>query len=528
MAQSKIISFFRPAQAPPRDACPKPSSQPATSSTVEEAALQQDKRIEKAKGQAVSPAVDISTSKNINDTTIDNVPASLCEFEKERLARIQRNMAIMKDLGLGNASNVLANKADQGERPVRYNKRKKKTPISMQVDHQLMPRRRSLRHAKEGVVIPEAVTEQHNEKENVPKVFQENKNLLRYVCDVDYKVSIDTDDDVDNARFFRERRPALFDTKLTRCYSLDFWPKGDLVVGGGKNGHASVFSCQYNKSETGHDIDPLISQKLHKGWICDVRFVDAGYCPKLLTAGNDGVMALWDLSLQEETTKDMKQQYFTDSVHDGGIFSMDYQPVGIRIVTGSKDGSVAITEVEQFKTISSLKDLHDGHVVKCVSWRKTLDNNDVHCFLSAGNDGKTKLHDQRAGQSSSKTCHTASSVVNTLVWNPFDANMFMSAGNNHLHVHDVRVEGQVVISLSGHNDTGSSGIYQPIFVNTGKSILTAGSSKASRYLTLFDLQGKIISQGDVGYSVGASLWCPQRNLALFSGPRKIALFEPRA
>jgi len=313
---------------------------------------------------------------------------------------------------------------------------------------------------------------------------------------------------------------------MVRCYSLDYCPRGDLIAGGGKNGHASVFSFHQNDSSQ-DVVDPLISQKLHRGWICDVRLLVGQKCcsPKLLTAGNDGVVALWDLSLQEETTREIKQIGYNDGIHDGGIFSMDYQPLGDqRVLTGSKDGSVAITEIDGLKQVTSYHDVHDGHVVKCVKWRSMADGGNT--FLSSGNDGKTRLHDCRSTGSSGKICFSASSVVNTLLWNPIDDNMFLSAGNDHLHVHDVRMDGKVLVSLQGHNDVGSAGIYQPIFVNQGKAILTTGASKASRFLTLFDLQGNIISRGDVGYSVGASLWCSERQCAFFSGPRKVSVFQP--
>lgn len=517
--QRKIESFFRPVTK--SKACLETDSVP-----IEDKVVEQQRCSLPAQEEKECTVVEISDATTVNNCSGSNshLEESVTAFEKERMARIQRNMAIMKDLGLINASNSLSKAAMDGQATRKEKKRRNKVCLLTCVDEEEAPRRRSLRHDRgRAASMPElAIAQQKEPKENKPKIFEQNPDLLRYICDYDLEEIPRAA--VENARTFKEDRVVLFDSNLVRCYSLDYWTKGELIVGGGKNGHASVFSLQKNTVENDNEIYPVVSQKLHRGWICDVRFIDAGdSCPKLLTAGNDGVISLWDISSQEVNTKKIKQQCFNDGIHQGGIFSMDYQPVGKKVLTGSKDGSVAITNVDDLRQILSFEDVHNGHVIKCVKWKSVTDS---PCFLTSGNDGKTILHDLRSVHSR-KTCFAASSVVNTLLWNYYDHNMFLSAGNDHLHVHDIRMEGQLVASLTGHNDVGSSGIYQPMFVNKGKSILTAGASKDSRFLTLFELdRGDITSRGDVGYSVGASMWCPARQIAFFSGPRKISPFIP--
>ena len=492
MTQSKIISFFRVLNKP--EEVEEPGHEKHASCTDQE-----------------DSSIDVKESSE-QHCSPESQHVSMSDFEKERLARIEKNRTIMMNkFGLAGACNFLSSAAPSNQKPKRAIRKRK----SVHASASEVPRRRSLRHAQ-GDVVENTVVEEREEKENNPSIFVENSNLLRYVCEY-VEGRVENRSDVENATFFKENRMTLFDSKMVRCYSLDYFPKGDLVVGGGKNGHVSVFSCHGME----HDVDPLVSQKLHRGWISDVRLVGDD-CPMLLTSGNDGIVALWDLSLREETTHEIKQLSSNDAIHDGGIFSMDYQPLNKTLLTGSKDGRVAITQMDGLKQMTSFDNVHDGHVVKCVKWRSTTDEN---TFLTAGNDGKTRLHDVRT-LNSSKTCFTASSVVNSLLWNPHDINIFLSACNDTIYVHDVRMEGQALASITGHNDAGSSGIYQPLFVNRGKSILTAGSSKSSRLLTLFDIQGKIISQGDVGYSVGASMWCSRRQCAFFSGPRKICPFEP--
>ena len=63
-------------------------------------------------------------------------------------------------------------------------------------------------------------------------------------------------------------------------------------------------------------VEPLLSAQLHRGWVSDVQLVPhggdtgsgcdepgrggtpgEGHVPLLLTAGNDGALAVWDLAL---------------------------------------------------------------------------------------------------------------------------------------------------------------------------------------------------------------------------------------
>ena len=85
---------------------------------------------------------------------------------------------------------------------------------------------------------------------------------------------------------------------------------------GGKDGVVSIYgSRQLESGRLAADeaVAPLLSHKLHKGWVSDVQFASApaasthgggsggssggggGDVPLLLTAGNDGAVCLWDL-----------------------------------------------------------------------------------------------------------------------------------------------------------------------------------------------------------------------------------------
>ncbi len=101
------------------------------------------------------------------------------------------------------------------------------------------------------------------------------------------------------------------------------------VQAGGKDGVVSVFgSRQLEFGQLAADVvaPPLLSHKLHKGWISDVQFVGSTSAAPascdgsaagavggsssggssseallLLTAGNDGCVCLWDLGRAAET-----------------------------------------------------------------------------------------------------------------------------------------------------------------------------------------------------------------------------------
>lgn len=109
------------------------------------------------------------------------------------------------------------------------------------------------------------------------------------------------------------------------CLCSVDWRPG-LVVAGGKDGQVSIFgSRQLEEGSSlplGGDLPPLLSMRLHRGWISDVQFVSRaaeagatggeeeessswaqgagangfGSGLLLLTAGNDGALCLWDVA----------------------------------------------------------------------------------------------------------------------------------------------------------------------------------------------------------------------------------------
>ncbi|KAI8111904.1 hypothetical protein M9435_004402 [Picochlorum sp. BPE23] len=534
--QSSILKFFKPvlaAQPTERQEDPLPDSNTRPSPSIEK----------DEEGAQSSPCTSAGVETRDGESTRCSSPEGhkgACDFEKERMRRIERNREIMKQLGLGHGGGAMPNMAQ-----AMRTKRKKKTQRSVVTDwnnreNPAMPLRRSKRHSKNSQDDDVDDKENKSEVATVTEKVYEDSNVLKYMVDMNTPSTVpisclreSSDDTNMMARTFREERVCMFDSRLARCYSLDYWQNGHLVCGGGKNGHATVFSCDkvLMKDGDSDDIEPLISQKLHRGWICDVGFVQGGdsMCPNLLTAGNDGVFSVWDLNMQDEISGDIKQTYVNDTLHNGsGIFSMHYSAHHGLVLSGAKDGSIALFDMTTTSLEAMYEDVHDGGVVKCVRWRRPDVQGGDDVFASCGNDGKTRIHDRRM-KAAACASFTGSSVVNTVMWCPSNEHMLLSAGNDSLDIMDIRSPTNVMHSFRGHNDHGSSGIYQPVFVNNGASVLTAGSGKSSQCLTLFDVQkGEMISKGDVGWSIGASHVIQKGNteFIMFSGPRKVSFFSP--
>jgi hypothetical protein len=127
------------------------------------------------------------------------------------------------------------------------------------------------------------------------------------------------------------------------------------LVGAGKAGMIAVWDTHHNATSTttaydcnddddtivhhtenGDDlfVDPVLSWKAHSGrWIADAKFVPGSITPsstttdapsRLITAGNDGTVCLWDLSTASLSTGAPKLLHRTGKAyHSSGIFCMD-------------------------------------------------------------------------------------------------------------------------------------------------------------------------------------------------------------
>ena len=293
----------------------------------------------------------------------------LSAYELQRLDRIARNQAVMHSMGLGGQG--IASKPEAAAPAAKRLPRKRPPPAAADGTAPALVRRSSWQkcavgeRGDSGEVAAAAGTARvaAQEPEPEPQLVFDDSSVRRYVCEVlsgaaDSDSGGDGGDVPDGAaiRGFRQLPGCLHDAALARAYSVD-WRPGLVVVSGrgqgprlqhrtgqrevppaaaalaashpcapscpqagGKDGVVSVWgSRQLEAGQVAPDerVPPLLSHKLHKGWVADVQLVGSslpaagdpassgsssgGDALLLLTAGNDGAVCLWDLGRAAQT-----------------------------------------------------------------------------------------------------------------------------------------------------------------------------------------------------------------------------------
>jgi hypothetical protein len=253
------------------------------------------------------------------------------------------------------------------------------------------------------------------------------------------------------------------------------------VAGAGKSGIVALWNCRPRNvrgedngggADGGEDryLDPIISWKGHGGrWIADARFLsvpppshssppppddtDERSAPpsssfsapkRLLTAGNDGTVCHWDLtSTSVKTGMPRLLRQSNKALHASGIFSMDvrdgassssvYCSGETRIVTGSKDKTIAIS------TLCRLDDRpiwrSDFHSAKVGS--VCFSSNPIDPLVaSASDDGLVAVHDARVngmrggggGNGVATKLENAHSKPHSAIWMPGSDGVFVTGG----------------------------------------------------------------------------------------------------
>jgi len=433
------------------------------------------------------------------------------DVERQRQERIRQNLARMAELGLMDAADEMRNLVEREKRPRGRQGRGKKTrePRPTEV-------RRSTRNrggATPGSLNEEAIAALAvREREPTPEPPEfVNSDVLRYCCG-DGAEAPDTGSAVtipfppsrmsagaeSSAPFqaYRDTGAVLVDSSLSRAYSIDCL--GGLIAAGGHQGRFSVWGAQ--GVVPGAEVEPLLSGKLFRGWVCDVRLLrhgDAGKPSLMLAASNDGVVGLFDLT-QEHGGRPLGR-WEDASLHNGGVFSLDEQ--ALRVATASKDGTVCLSRVDLAGGLAQERrwdDAHDGGVVKSVRFQP---GGGAQVLGTAGNDGCVKVWDARgagAGPAVSMAAHD--SCANSLEWHPSDDNLVVTAGfDPEAKVFDVRSPSVPLHVLRGHCRGGRvSKIYRPVFVDGGRHIVASGPGTDA--LTVFSTAaGTGVSQGDLGF-----------------------------
>ena len=308
---------------------------------------------------------------------------------------------------------------------------------------------------------------------------------------------------------------------LSAIYSLQFYnthasvtePPSPWIVGAGKAGLIAVWDCN-NKSKTTQEdqisyVDPVLSWKGHGGrWIADARFLPAvatsniSIPRRLVTAGNDGTVCLWDLSSTSLTTGAPRLSHRTNkSLHSSGIFSMDVkiQQDDCLIVTGSKDKSIAVSTLSQLSRDdgpSWRSHFHTGKV-SCVSFSSLT----MNLIASASDDSLVAIHDMRQSGLDSNgivACLEDSHVrPHSAVWMPSSDSKFLTAGlDDVIKLWDVRNTRKPILSMHGHVPASGKKlkrIHRPSFFSCVSDSFILSGGENSHSISMFQLDEDVNS-----------------------------------
>ena len=209
----------------------------------------------------------------------------------------------------------------------------------------------------------------------------DDSSVMRYTCDATADISEHMSDPTgpSTGRVVGFRRRAaegelggLYDSDLSRTYSMQISRDNSLLAAAGHGGRVSLFGIHPQNAQE----DPLLSWKGHKGWVAGVAFAGAGSDKQnsqrlLLTAYNDKTVVLWDVNkaaggMPKAVTR-------TDRLHASGIFSLDL--AGTHVLTAGKDARSVISALRadtgEISVVRSFEE-HRSTVTKCARFRPSL------------------------------------------------------------------------------------------------------------------------------------------------------------
>jgi WD40 repeat protein len=430
---------------------------------------------------------DASSQKSASESESDedSVSDKKSAYELLREQNIARNNARLKSLGL--LSDIVSQKQIAKKKTV---KRKKAAGNADVISY---PTRRSTRRRKavlgddegagginsatmkEDVLINEESFKQEeieSEQFTVSPLFEYNMTTVNQFSKFAYKSGKD-DNSVGSSKSLVPFGPRLIPPSgLNAIYSLQFYRgfeggEGNSdgvpswLAGAGKSGIVALWDCRRQSTESHEGIDPIVSWKAHGGrWVADARFLTKSSSSinnnstndaptQLLTAANDGTICHWDLTSTSVTTGAPKLLDQTNkSLHASGIFSMDISvdgTTGVIIATGSKDKTIALSNVDKFGDAYWRSDFHSAKV-GCVC----LSSSNANLIASASDDGLVAVHDSRLSTAALKIAG-AHFKPHSAIWQPGSDFIFLTAGlDDVIKLWDSRDVSRPLASFHGH------------------------------------------------------------------------------
>jgi hypothetical protein len=485
-------------------------------------------------------------------------PQALSEYEQLRLRNIERNNARLAALGL--LTTAASNRSHSGSSSNRRCLERKRPKIHPRIPQQ--PLRRSsrnrnpkpeTRNACDGDIANSATSKSETieEPETEEEEYYTVSPLLQYEMSrtersansnafAKYAADSSIVDNTTTGLLSSSSNMCLAVTGprfvppkgLSAIYSLEFWGnsgveasstsnsgrrKSNWLVGAGKAGLIALWDTNTANDNDGNTVDeafvdPVLSWKAHNGrWIADAKFLssstktmatEAGSTEtpsRLVSAGNDGTVCLWDLSTVSYSTGEPKLLHRTGkSYHGSGIFCMNISSSSlfptssssdgsnrnnenssdVMICTGSKDKSVAVSSLGSLQAAGSTGEplwRSQFHTAKVGAVK--LKGRGSTILASASDDGLVALHDFRANGCGRTSESYSSSLVakledahdrpHSVLWDRSNEFVFVTAGLDPIvKVWDQRNLSKPVACLQGHVPTSTSRckrIHRPVF-----------------------------------------------------------------
>ena len=455
----------------------------------------------------------IKVAHRKHDSKIEN--NELSNYELVRLDNIRRNEEFLASLGLQGPSSVTNSVARVSTTKSTAPKAKQ---ASKNAEDKVLPTRRSARVASIPADANKYVAdnvdeneEEEDEEEEVEKIYDDS-DVIRYVMDNRFNNDSSTLN-TDRIQYYHpiNTENIVSSPDLPAIYSMEYHPQYyNMLLAGGKGGYVSLFKMpdSHVPISDNSSNNLLFSWRAHDRWISTVKFLSYKSTHKVsvISAADDAKVKIWDMGTKVTTTSS-KSNLVTpqllasyDSIHEKGVYSLDISPDQTKLVTGSKDKTIAVSYITESIISNTLmfSNLHHS-VVKTVAFHA----NDNNLIASGGQDRRVSIKDLRASETPDITIDNAhNGGVHTVFFNKNNGgNILVTAGfDAAINLFDIRNPQQPLHRLIGHHSSNTKTyktILTPAIVtpsNSSEFIIATG--EGSDMLSLYDVSnGKTISRG---------------------------------
>lgn len=461
-----------------------------------------------------APQISRETARCLGGAPTSTPCAGLSEYELERLRNIAENQAALAALGL--ADPVLPTKFKP---PSKARKHTAPAPPPPPRSNRVLRSRAKPEPSEAGADAAACAAEVDDAAEEEGPAFDHSK-VLRYFCTAGVDASagcarsaadgmeLCRATEAAEGRLVGWRRTAeelSCPAELSKVYSFTSRPAAEgppLLAAAGHAGWTVIWplACFGRGEQLAEPLEPLLSFQAHTSWLGELQFLkgslgDTGGA-KLLTSSNDGSIRLWDLARSSPRGPLRLGSHEVHARTSGGIFAM--HEVGLRVLTASKDHTVALTQLRAdggAEVVTSFDGIHGG-AVRSVRWGRG-----AQTFASGATTGDIVLSDTRAPAQAEAAAMRRShgSAINTLAWCGAAEHVLLSSScDATMLLHDVRKPSSVLATLVGHTRLPrQKAINQPTFCDGGRFVVSVG--EGSPHLSLFCARtGELLSQGELG------------------------------